>query len=118
MTSIKLRKSQIIEACQKYISTVDVKLNDLLEDEIAFVMRPYNIFGFKFGGKTREQAEKIVTSPRALSSNYRLLKQSYDYWLNRVIELKTLCEMSESDMIDVDIDDLKLVMPFLKHDDV
>jgi len=118
MTSIKLRKAQIIEACQTYISTVDNKLNDLLEDEIAFVMRPYNIFGFKFGAKTREQAEKIVKNSRSLTSNYTMLKQSYNYWLNRVIELKTLCELSESDMIAVDIDDLKLVMPFLKHDGV
>lgn len=115
MTSVKLYTKDVIKACDAYSDSLTKRIEDDFEQEVqTLIKEPKRIFGFEFGGCTRSQAEEQVQ----YSIDYRFMLNSYQHWHNRVKDIRRACETSSHNMIDLDIDDLKLIMPFINHDEL
>lgn len=115
MTTVKLYTKDVINACNAYSESLVKQIDEVYERKVQnLIKKPKRIFGFEFGGCTRSQAENRAK----YSEDYQMLLQSYQHWHNRVKDLRRACESSSHNMIDLDIDDLKLIMPFLNYDEI
>ena len=112
MTSVKLYTKDVIAACIAYSASIGERIDREFEQEVQkLVKEPMKLFGFSFGGCSRIEAEEQVH----YSIDYRFMVSSYKRCNNRVNDIRRACESSSCNMIDIDIDDLKLIMPFLNH---
>lgn len=115
MTTVKLYTKDVINACDAYSISLVEQIDNVYEQKVqSLIKEPKTIFGFSFGGCTRTQAENRVK----YSEDHQMLLHSYNHWHNRVKDLRRACESSSHNMIDLDIDDLKLILPFLDHDKI
>lgn len=115
MTTVKLYTKDVIKACDAYSISLTEKLDAEFEREVqSLVKEPKSLFGFRFGGCTRAQAEQRVRD----CQEHRFMLHSYQHWHSRVNDIRRACESSSVSMIDIDVDDLKMIMPFLKYDEI
>lgn len=115
MTTVKLYTKDVIKACDAYSISLTERIDQEFDQAVqSLVKEPRSIFGFSFGGCTRAQAEQRVR----YSQDHRFMLHSYQHWHSRVKDIRRACESSSYNMIDLDIDDLKMIMPFLNHDEI
>ena len=98
-------------ACEAYLANRDRHIAAVRESIIERKMRPYNLLGFQFGAKTREQA--IAELENDMWSEYRMIQIQGERWAIKVRELLALCKVAGADTVKLSAEDARLLQDFI-----
>lgn len=100
------------KACEAYLANRERHIQALQDCEIEREMRPYNLLGFRFGAKTREQAIKELEKGRW--NTYNLIRLEGAHWAHKVRELLALCKVAGVSTVKLTAEDAGTLQRFFE----
>ncbi len=115
MTQTEINKTRLLNACNEFLR----RRNERVElDKWCFVEKKYNsLFNRWFYKHTRKELYEYFNSKQGRENSgfgegFSKIEWRGSYWVSIVLEIKQLCESSESDTITITSKDFDIVYPY------
>lgn len=111
MSQATVPASIVLRAATEYVKRVERSREERRERLIAEAQRPFRFLGFEFGGCSREQAIKNLSSD--LWNDYGLIELRGAYWYDRAENLIKMASIPGVSEITLDTTDFSILKDYI-----